>query len=628
MRALSFYALGNAWLLSLLVPLVLLYFLKLKRMRLQVPSLALWRQVLADKRVNSPFQRLKRNLLLLLQILLLLLLIAAALQPIWRGKAARSHRIVALIDCSASMAGLDGPDGVPRLEIAKEQVGDIVDGLLPDQELCIISFSDGARKRTDFTNNKRLLRRVLREIRVEDVPSEVEDALRMTEALAWTGPLDEVLIFSDGNFPERAHLDLALNLTYHRLPAAGPNVGITSLNARRWAEGDWDVLVLVQASSDAEGTVTLEISQDGEVVGARHVSIGMDKEERVAFRVSGDRPSALEVKLIPAGFDSLSTDNVAYLGLPAVRPLRVYVPAAMSGYRHALRALKGISVVPGGQDDDFADSDYDLVITDRPEDAGLEANTRFTVGFVPDDLKELLSVTQDGAVLVDWSRSSPLLQHVELNDLLVLDRPVSADGVGEGDFENLGYEVLVHAGSGPLLLQKRDGERLSFHLLFHTDRSTLPYRVAFPVLVSNLAQVAMHQAGLAETHGHRTGVLSELVVRPDCTYEVTDPSGGKRAERSNSAGLLPGIPAPWVGHYSIAEGGREEARVGASLLAADETTLKSVEEIEFEEDLFVSAFEGEPETDRPLWRLLAIVAFCVLLVEWWYFQRGVGGYAR
>ncbi|GAH72863.1 unnamed protein product, partial [marine sediment metagenome] len=53
MRALSFYALGNAWLLSLLVPLVLFYFLKLKRTRLRIPSLALWRQVLADSRVNS-----------------------------------------------------------------------------------------------------------------------------------------------------------------------------------------------------------------------------------------------------------------------------------------------------------------------------------------------------------------------------------------------------------------------------------------------------------------------------------------------------------------------------------------------------------------------------------------------
>ena len=52
-----------AWLFLLLVPLVIFYFLKLKRPRLEIPSLALWRSVLNDQRVNSPFQRFKRNIL-------------------------------------------------------------------------------------------------------------------------------------------------------------------------------------------------------------------------------------------------------------------------------------------------------------------------------------------------------------------------------------------------------------------------------------------------------------------------------------------------------------------------------------------------------------------------------------
>ena len=70
----GFQTLSHLWLLTLLAPLVLLYFLKLKRPRAEIPSLALWRQVLQDHRVNSPFQRFKRNLLLLLQLLLLLFL--------------------------------------------------------------------------------------------------------------------------------------------------------------------------------------------------------------------------------------------------------------------------------------------------------------------------------------------------------------------------------------------------------------------------------------------------------------------------------------------------------------------------------------------------------------------------
>ena len=69
MNWLGFFSLGSAWLALLLVPLVLVYFLKLRRPRQQISSLALWYQVVNDQRVNSPFQKFKRNLLLLLQIL-------------------------------------------------------------------------------------------------------------------------------------------------------------------------------------------------------------------------------------------------------------------------------------------------------------------------------------------------------------------------------------------------------------------------------------------------------------------------------------------------------------------------------------------------------------------------------
>ena len=74
----GFYALSSAWLFALLLPLVILYFLKLKRPKKEIPSLALWQQVINDQRVNSPFQKFKRNILLLLQFLLLASLILAA----------------------------------------------------------------------------------------------------------------------------------------------------------------------------------------------------------------------------------------------------------------------------------------------------------------------------------------------------------------------------------------------------------------------------------------------------------------------------------------------------------------------------------------------------------------------
>ncbi|MCA9009578.1 MAG: BatA domain-containing protein, partial [Planctomycetaceae bacterium] len=50
----GFVNLFGAWFLLALIPLIILYFLKLRRPKMEVPSLALWQSVVNDQRVNSP----------------------------------------------------------------------------------------------------------------------------------------------------------------------------------------------------------------------------------------------------------------------------------------------------------------------------------------------------------------------------------------------------------------------------------------------------------------------------------------------------------------------------------------------------------------------------------------------
>ncbi|MFM7741382.1 MAG: BatA domain-containing protein, partial [Planctomycetota bacterium] len=69
------------WAILGLLPalLVALYFLKLRRQPLAVPSTYLWTKTLEDLHVNSLWQRLRQSLLLWLQLLLALLVILACL---------------------------------------------------------------------------------------------------------------------------------------------------------------------------------------------------------------------------------------------------------------------------------------------------------------------------------------------------------------------------------------------------------------------------------------------------------------------------------------------------------------------------------------------------------------------
>src|SRR5438105_13689860 len=88
------------WLLLAAVPpaIVALYFLKLRRQPLEVPSTYLWLKSIEDLHVNSLWQRIRQSLLLYLQLLLMLLVIFALLRPGWRSEKQVEERNILLID--------------------------------------------------------------------------------------------------------------------------------------------------------------------------------------------------------------------------------------------------------------------------------------------------------------------------------------------------------------------------------------------------------------------------------------------------------------------------------------------------------------------------------------------------
>src|ERR1700722_15634762 len=105
--------------------LLILYFLKLRRREMLVPSTLLWRKAIQDLQVNAPFQKLRRNLLLLLQLLLLLALLLALARPVLNYTPGAGPRSIILIDRSASMAATD-ISGKTRLDEAKRRAKDLV----------------------------------------------------------------------------------------------------------------------------------------------------------------------------------------------------------------------------------------------------------------------------------------------------------------------------------------------------------------------------------------------------------------------------------------------------------------------------------------------------------------------
>jgi hypothetical protein len=215
-------------LMFLLIPLtiVLLYFLKLKRKPLQVPSTFLWRKTIEDLHVNSLFQWLRENVLLLLQLLVVVLLLIALLNPRSEGSTVGGQHYILMIDNSASMAATDVKPS--RLEWARQEALKVIDAATEDSVGMVIVFNSRATTLRAYTSNKARLREAVNSIRQSHRPTRIEDALtladsqanprRSTEDVASrpekTEPGQErtfvqprgiptdVYLFSDGRFPD------------------------------------------------------------------------------------------------------------------------------------------------------------------------------------------------------------------------------------------------------------------------------------------------------------------------------------------------------------------------------------------------------------------------------------------
>ncbi|MDU5106786.1 VWA domain-containing protein [Clostridium sp.] len=174
----------NLWPLFLLITiplLILLYILKRKYREEVISSTLLWNEVYKNTRANTPWEKLRKNIMLLLQIIILLLLIFSLMRPFLNFGGKTYKNIILVIDNTASMSAEYG-DGT-RLEEAKKLAKEVLSSTKDDTNTYIISFDGNSNLLQNGDFNKEISNEIISSISQSYNTGEINEILSFVKAI-------------------------------------------------------------------------------------------------------------------------------------------------------------------------------------------------------------------------------------------------------------------------------------------------------------------------------------------------------------------------------------------------------------------------------------------------------------
>jgi Mg-chelatase subunit ChlD len=648
-------------------PLVLMYFLKLRRRQVPIASTFFWKQAVQDLTVNAPFQRLRRNLLLLLQLAVLLICAWALGQPILRREQTERRSLILLVDRSASM-GVQEEDGQTRLERAKEEGRKLIEQMNTDDRAMVVTFSDRAHVVTPFTRSRAELLEGLDSIQQTQSLSRLAEAIDLVQAHAQTQIVPSrgndtrivnetpvhVVLLSDGRVHDADKVAVEnMSIDLIALGAASDNVGIVSMQASREYERPELLNVVAVVQNFGPQPVTLDVElfiagdhRDVQTVelgpgqappegaeapefdasaAVRGVSFPAGENEELVFEGSG----VIEVVLRRS--DALPADNRSVAVVPPPREVAVLL---VSGgnilLRHLLSTLpiqltvmtpQAYEDAPEAQLSEGGRSRFDAVVFDDCSTARLPLGGYFFFGGLPQLEGFQRGEDRQPDVIFDWDDRHAVLRYVSPYDVYIngwhgMELPSNA-------------VTLMQAGGGPALAAvNHQGNRFlisSFGLLdsSRAPNTNWPFRHHFLIFMDNAVQ---YLSGRLE-------IGIDMPLRPGDALPLRVPQGTARVQITRPDGSLDSV---MVGDLTTAQYGRtDEVGVYTAQPTEDGTTSFAVNLFSPQESQILpndrltvggAVVEGRAAVrvvNVPLWPLLLLTALAALLLEWAVYSRRV-----
>ncbi|MDQ0059772.1 vWA domain-containing protein [Paenibacillus harenae] len=500
----QFLSLSSAW-FAIAMPLIAaMYILKRTYMEQEIASHMLWRRALNEQEANRPWQKLRSRLLLLLQLAAALLLTLALMQPVIMRTAAASGHAVIVIDRSASMTARSSDDGSGRstkLELAVSEAEQWLSRQPGNRPITLIATGQQPEVVLSRTIDRAALNEKLQQITPAYGKSDNTAALSLADSLLLNEPDGELVVFTDGLWPDLAeanamqlHSTASLTIVGSSKRSNNQAILYFGIKADAGGNGSNTAVVTVKNDSSAARKVQLDLSarnEQGELSIAAQSSIDIAAGEWESVQLTGlPAASYYKAELRPAA-DAIHADNSAYQFPETPRAKQALLVTEGNLFLEKALQLAGIRTVKVSPDSAAPTGE----MAEKTDWIVLDGNDQRLYN----DLIWAKLLEEKPLWLIDHPQEDEARSEVPSNvQTIVQEHPVTSyitfsdthiSRLAKPPAEELGWgkPILTYSGI-PAIYAGEEGGKPKLRFTFNLQDSDLPLRSEFPVLIVQAAE--------------------------------------------------------------------------------------------------------------------------------------------
>ncbi|HYF81956.1 MAG TPA: BatA and WFA domain-containing protein [Clostridia bacterium] len=463
------------WFLSFMPLVVLMYILKQKFEERQISSIYLWQQVLKDIEVNTPWQKLKKNLLLFLQLLSILFLVFALSDPYLYTKGGMYSNLVVVIDNTGSMNARY--EGSTRLEQAKRLAEEMINHSGTKANITLLTVERSPKVEIGKTTDKGEAVSKLRAIEASNSSGNINDSVSLVRAMVkqYEGNIGYKAVFYTDSPVDTEDL----NAEVVSLASELQNV---SLDYISYSNDNGKLTALVRATNRSKVPLAREISLYGsdKVLDIKNIELSAGETKTVYFEDISTNAPYLWAELTEK--DDLAEDNQVYSVVKYTKPSKVLLIASSNVFiEKALSNIKGLELYKTNPGEDI-EVGYDLYIFDSAAPVELPKSGSVLLLNPPtgNGIVEVGTELQGGVAEI---MKHPITKYMENADFIVsklkdMEAPFWSD-------------VLMSVGGKPAALSGEYKGRKTAVLGFDLHNSDFALTTEYPIFIYNLAAYLM-----------------------------------------------------------------------------------------------------------------------------------------